>query len=206
MKRLVLAMILALVLVGTCTAAENVIRNGDFSVLKDDGLPAEWWNGSSRGEVEFFADGDIDRTGDYSYRIEGYIGDSHGQIGIRLTNEEVTPGGVYQLSLWYRTERFEYSTRNEPFRVPVVVRVRFYDGTAQMTVTEELLRTDRPEHVVYYGNLHFGVAELRNGEWLPFETKFKVPEEMQYMYVEVFLWHTSGILWIDDVQMVAVEE
>lgn len=201
---LVITITLLALLAGTAVAQENLLKNGEFSALNSKGLAADWTYGTHRGEVEMSMDEADAKEGKYALRIDGLTGDSHAQI--QQLVETVRPDEVYRFSMWYKTKRMELSTLKDPFTVPIVVRLRFKDSTgAYITATDTLIKSVKtPQQVVYYSNLHLGVSELRNNEWTQFQFDVQAPAGTVSVWVEVFMWHTSGSLWLDDLQFTKV--
>lgn len=185
----------------------NLVRNGSFEEAKSDGLAAHWGYGVNRGEGEGARDFTMVKDGTVSFRISGISEDCLAQINQRLDgNDGLVADGTYRLRLWYRTEDVGLSTRNEPFTVPVVVRLRFRDANGQeIPATEDLILSDAPQHVVYYNNIHLGMLELATEEWEEFSVEFRTPANLDYMFLELFLWHTSGTVWFDDVRIVRID-
>ncbi len=206
LKKLVLTVLLVVMCAGTIMAAQNLLKNGSFEALNDKNLPADWTYGQHRGETEIFVDDQDVKEGRYALRIDGFTGDAHAQIQQLVDAKVMPPGDVYRFTMWYKSRRMEYSTRKEPFNVPVVVRLRFKDETgAYINATEDQIKSSKqPQHVVYYNNLHFGATKLSNDEWSLFQVDFLAPKNMASVWVEVFLWNNPGMLWLDDLQLTRV--
>lgn len=77
---------------------KELVENGSFDVLREDGLPAGFVN-ASEDKSKYMADGTVSRSGKYSLLLEG-DGKSRAGLSHRV---QLLGGKTYSFSVWFRS-------------------------------------------------------------------------------------------------------
>jgi len=199
LSQLALCLALAVLVTGSAFAADqNLLMNPDFSQIDSaTGLPADYIYDVHSGDIEFAADGQTVRSGDYSVRIDGWSHGARARVWQRIEAPSFQAGATYKLSAWYQTEFID-----DP--AAVAVRVRF--GGGEYALTEDMIvSAEGRSEVVADIHYYFYAVELAEGDWKKIEAVFQAPANVTNMPVEFFLIGVDGTVWWDDVSLERID-
>lgn len=176
----------------------NLLRNPSFSEMESStGLPSNYIYDIHSGDVEFAADNQTVRTGEYSVRIDGWTFGARARVWQRVDAPTFEPEATYRLSAWYRTAYID-----DP--AAVAVRVRF--SGANYALTDDMIVSTEARSTIVEGiHYYFYATELAEDEWKQIEAVFRAPANVVNMPVEFFLIGVDGTVWWDDVSLERVE-
>lgn len=163
--------------------AANLVRNGCFTEIASDGLPAGWEVVRPPGMppiVDFAVDREVHRGSGAVVRLHGAAGDT-GVARLRQELKAARAGASYRLSAWVRHHGVA-----EPRRC-IGLRLRWRGRV------EEYAAPGPP--------LHGGAP--RDGDWERWERVVRLADGAEDVAVELMLQWTGGTVWFADV---AVEE
>ncbi len=173
---------------------QELLINGDYETLDDDGYPKDWLPQYSEWENNPYISLDTSKahSGKNSVKISADL--ANNDLGMPWFRQGVfvEGGAVYQLSGWMYIQSGEPLAKFEGYNAGIV--------SGENSTTSEQIFFKSGQN----SNLSFNTGEFVEGEWIQFSYTYKPHVNTKYilLYLRV---NAKGTIWFDDISFYMVE-